>query len=59
MNALTKQFSEINITDIGVVGCKNSLLGEMFSKLSSKVILVPDGFATTAFASEGFFFRTD
>lgn len=49
-----KKFSEINIADIAVVGGKNSSLGEMFSKLSSKGITVPDGFATTAFAFEEF-----
>lgn len=45
-----KQFKEISIADIAVVGGKNSSLGEMFSKLSSKGIPVPDGFATTTFA---------
>lgn len=50
MNNYIKKFSEISITDIAAVGGKNSSLGEMFSKLSSKGIPVPDGFATTAFA---------
>ncbi|MGZ8553346.1 MAG: PEP/pyruvate-binding domain-containing protein, partial [Chitinophagaceae bacterium] len=54
MNAYIKQFKEINITDIATVGGKNSSLGEMFSRLSSKGIPVPDGFATTATAFEEF-----
>ncbi|MEO9005430.1 MAG: phosphoenolpyruvate synthase, partial [Ginsengibacter sp.] len=54
MITYTKKFNEIGITDIGQVGGKNSSLGEMFSKLSSKGILVPDGFATTAYAFKDF-----
>ena len=38
MNLYIKQFSEIGIADVVVVGGKNSSLGEMFSKLSSKDI---------------------
>ena len=54
MNTYIKQFKEISITDIAAIGGKNSSLGEMFSKLSSKGIPVPDGFATTTFAFEEF-----
>lgn len=54
MNTYIKKFSEIGIADLAQVGGKNSSLGEMFSQLSSKEILVPDGFATTAFAFEDF-----
>ena len=54
MNSYIKQFSEIGIADVPVVGGKNSSLGEMFSKLSGKGISVPDGFATTAFAYQEF-----
>ena len=54
MNSYIKQFKEISIADIAIVGGKNSSLGEMFSKLSSKGIPVPDGFATTTFAFEEF-----
>ncbi|HEV8285682.1 MAG TPA: phosphoenolpyruvate synthase [Chitinophagaceae bacterium] len=50
MEALTKKFSEISISDTALVGGKNSSLGEMFTQLSSKGIRIPDGFATTAFA---------
>jgi pyruvate,water dikinase len=54
MNTYIKKFKEIGIADIASVGGKNSSLGEMFSKLSSKGISVPDGFATTAYAFEEF-----
>lgn len=54
MDKYIKKFSEISIADIAAVGGKNSSLGEMFSKLSSKGIPVPDGFAITAFAFEEF-----
>jgi pyruvate,water dikinase len=54
MNTYIKKFKEIGISDIAKVGGKNSSLGEMFSKLSSKGIPVPDGFATTAHAFEDF-----
>ena len=54
MTSYVKKFSEISIADIGIVGGKNSSLGEMFNKLSSKGIRIPDGFATTAFAFEEF-----
>lgn len=54
MNTYIRKFSEIGINDIGMVGGKNSSLGEMFSKLSSKGISVPDGFATTAYSFEEF-----
>ena len=46
-----KQFSEIRLTDLPLVGGKNASLGEMFSTLSSNGIRVPDGFAVT---SEGY-----
>ncbi|UEG50794.1 phosphoenolpyruvate synthase [Ferruginibacter lapsinanis] len=49
-----KRFNEISIADTPIVGGKNSSLGEMFSKLSSTGIPVPDGFATTADAFEEF-----
>ena len=54
MNPYIKQFKDISIADIALVGGKNSSLGEMFSKLSSKGIPVPDGFASTTFAFEEF-----
>ena len=54
MQSFIKKFSEISIADITAVGGKNASLGEMFSKLSSKGISVPDGFASTAFSFEEF-----
>lgn len=54
MKPYVKNFSEITINDIAFVGGKNASLGEMYNKLSSKGILVPDGFATTAFAFKKF-----
>jgi len=54
MNTYIKQFNEINIGDIRSVGGKNASLGEMFSKLATKGISVPDGFATTAAAFQDF-----
>ncbi|HEX6171343.1 MAG TPA: phosphoenolpyruvate synthase [Chitinophagaceae bacterium] len=54
MNSYIKKFSEISIADSAIVGGKNSSLGEMFNKLSSKGIQIPDGFATTTFAFEEF-----
>ena len=48
MNNYIKLFEEIQLTDLPKVGGKNASLGEMFQKLSSKGIDVPDGFATTA-----------
>ena len=41
-------FKEVNVTDVALVGGKNSSLGEMYNKLVSKGVNVPNGFATTA-----------
>jgi pyruvate,water dikinase len=49
-----KKFSESGIGDVATVGGKNASLGEMISKLNAKGIIVPAGFATTAFAFEAF-----
>lgn len=43
-------FSEIGINDVPLVGGKNASLGEMYRKLESKGIRVPNGFAITAYA---------
>ena len=48
MPIFIKKFSEISIQDLPLVGGKNASLGEMFSQLTPKGILVPDGFAITA-----------
>ena len=39
-------FDEIGIKDISKVGGKNASLGEMYTKLNSKGINIPNGFAT-------------
>lgn len=41
-------FKDIRMKDVPSVGGKNASLGEMFSQLSAKGILIPDGFAVTA-----------
>ena len=47
---LIKKFNSIHISDVPSVGGKNASLGEMFNELSSKGIVIPNGFATTASA---------
>ena len=44
------KFSEIGISDVPLVGGKNASLGEMYRKLKSKGVPVPNGFAVTAAA---------
>lgn len=41
-------FEELNHEDTALVGGKNASLGEMYQKLSSQGINIPNGFATTA-----------
>ncbi|MDD5759315.1 MAG: phosphoenolpyruvate synthase [Desulfobulbaceae bacterium] len=43
-------FDEIGIDDVPLVGGKNASLGEMYQKLTSKGVVVPYGFAITAYA---------
>lgn len=59
MPSYIKNFSEISIQDLPVVGGKNASLGEMFSQLTPKGILVPDGFALTAEAYRFFIEKND
>jgi pyruvate, water dikinase len=47
-------FDELRLTDLPLVGGKNSSLGEMISQLSKVGIKVPMGFATTSFAYRKF-----
>ncbi len=54
-----RNFSEIHLEDISLVGGKNASLGEMFSELSSKGIEVPDGFAVTSEAYWSFLNEND
>lgn len=48
MKNYIKHFNEIDINDVPLVGGKNASLGEMFQKLTSKGVQIPDGFATTS-----------
>jgi len=48
--ALILWFEEIGIEDVPLVGGKNASLGEMYQKLTSKGVVVPHGFAITAYA---------
>jgi len=41
-------FEEIGIEDVPLVGGKNASLGEMYQHLTSKGVIVPNGFAVTA-----------
>lgn len=50
MRNYIKHFNEIDINDVPEVGGKNASLGEMFQKLTSEGVQVPDGFATTSAA---------
>jgi len=43
-------FEDIFIEDVPLVGGKNASLGEMYQKLTSKGVAVPNGFAITAYA---------
>ncbi|MGD9947563.1 MAG: phosphoenolpyruvate synthase [Desulfobulbus sp.] len=48
--ALILWFDEIGIGDVPMVGGKNASLGEMHQKLTSKGVVVPNGYAITAYA---------
>ena len=54
MSDFIKKFKDITINDVSEVGGKNASLGEMYSNLSAKGILIPNGFAVTAFAFKHF-----
>lgn len=43
-----RNFSQINIDDVGLVGGKAASLGNLYTELSSKGIRVPNGFAITS-----------
>ncbi len=47
-------FDRLGMDDVPRVGGKNASLGEMISNLSAAGVLVPEGFATTAFAYREF-----
>ncbi|MBT8184059.1 MAG: phosphoenolpyruvate synthase [Eudoraea sp.] len=50
MKAHVIPFRKIAISDLPFVGGKNASLGEMYNKLTSHGVQVPDGFATTSYA---------
>ncbi|HZX59727.1 MAG TPA: PEP/pyruvate-binding domain-containing protein, partial [Mucilaginibacter sp.] len=50
MEKFIKKFGDTGIADIAEVGGKNASLGEMFSHLTAKGLLVPNGFSITASA---------
>ncbi len=52
--ALILWFDEVGSQDVGLVGGKNSSLGEMIQQLQPKGVNVPTGFATTAHAYRHF-----
>ncbi len=54
MEKYIKKFSEIGMSDLALVGGKNASLGEMFTKLTPKGILIPKGFAVTVKAFQDF-----
>ena len=47
-------FSDVGLTDVGLVGGKNASLGEMIRSLAPLGVRVPDGFAITAEAYRHF-----
>lgn len=48
MTSYIRNFTEIGLHDLAIVGGKNASLGEMISNLSQAGIRVPAGFATTS-----------
>lgn len=46
--SFTVPFNKISLTDLNQVGGKNASLGEMYQKLTTKGIKVPNGFAVTS-----------
>ena len=48
MSSYIRWFKDLTIDDIPLVGGKNASLGEMYSKLVSRGVPVPNGFALTA-----------
>lgn len=53
-NVYTIPLAEVGMAHLEEVGGKNASLGEMISHLTSSGVLVPGGFATTAFAFKEF-----
>lgn len=53
-NTYTLPFKDIHMSQVSQVGGKNTSLGEMFTSLAEKGVLIPDGFATTNQAYQEF-----
>ncbi len=51
-------FKQISNKDVKLVGGKNASLGEMYRSLSRKGIIIPNGFAVTAYAYKFFMEKT-
>ncbi len=51
-------FEQVGIQDVPLVGGKNASLGEMYRKLSSHGVKIPNGFATTADGYRHFLHQT-
>ena len=56
--AFVLPFSQVGIKDVPSVGGKNASLGEMYSSLRKRGILVPNGFAITAYAYKFYLEKT-
>ena len=54
METFIKKFKDINIQDITEVGYKNASIGKLMSHFTSKGVLIPDGFAVTAYGYRHF-----
>ncbi len=53
-NTYIRNFSEVGIKDISLVGGKNASLGEMYQKLKPLGVRIPEGFIVTADAFTAF-----
>lgn len=54
MKKYIKEFGEISMSDLAQVGGKNASLGEMFTRLTPRGVLIPKGFAITVKAFQDF-----
>lgn len=54
MSDFVREFADIGLGDVPVVGGKNASLGEMFRNLQPHGVQIPNGFATTADAYRHF-----
>ncbi|WP_432709174.1 phosphoenolpyruvate synthase [Pedobacter sp.] len=54
MEVYIKNFDELGMSDLALVGGKNASLGEMYTQLTPKGISIPKGFAVTVKAFQDF-----